>query len=165
MKKSNTMVLSLTIVYVILMVWIILFKMSTITELSTLDHIRKINLIPFYYEQEVSFHFSEVLNNVAIFIPLGIYCRMLGINVKKTILLALCLSLAFELTQYIIGIGATDITDAITNTAGAAIGSGIYGFLTIIFKSAERVEKILSVIAMNFTIMFIVLVTIILCMN
>ncbi|MGO5093840.1 VanZ family protein [Clostridium sp. LCP25S3_F10] len=36
------------------------------------------------------------------------------------------ISLIFEVSQYVFGIGASDITDIITNTIGKIVGMGIY---------------------------------------
>lgn len=73
----NCLVQFLFAVYLILLVWIILFKLQL--SIHELDRIRGINLIPFYYDNEIGmgFHLKEVLENVAIFIPYGIYLCML----------------------------------------------------------------------------------------
>lgn len=75
--KSNVFILSLFILYILLLVWIILFKLQF--PISKLDHIRSINLIPFHYDNEISikFHLKEVLENVFIFVPMGIYLCMI----------------------------------------------------------------------------------------
>ena len=86
-KKKINMVTTLFFIYCVLLVWIILFKLQF--SLNSLDKIRNINLIPFYYENNVSFHFREVIENVIIFIPLGIYLKMIGIDNKKIYYLVL----------------------------------------------------------------------------
>lgn len=62
------------------------------------------------------------------FIPLGIYVGMFLKKLKwyENIVIIALISLAFEVSQYIFAIGASDITDIITNTAGGSIGIGIY---------------------------------------
>ena len=54
--KSVSIVL--TAIYSFMVIWIILFKMSTLSEITYLDHIRNINLIPFHYDVERSYHLS-----------------------------------------------------------------------------------------------------------
>ena len=75
-KSQSRLTLALAIVYGLLVVWIILFKMSPIPEIPYLDHIRHINLIPFHYDTEVDSHAQEVIENLLIFIPLGLYLKM-----------------------------------------------------------------------------------------
>ena len=70
MTKEANKKLNLTkvlfIIYCILLVWIILFKLSiSFNDILGLDKSRNINLIPFYYSNDVGFyfHFREVLDN------------------------------------------------------------------------------------------------------
>ena len=61
-------------IYLFLLVWLVLFKFAT--SLSELPSIRGINLIPFYYDQETGTHLKEVLYNIIVFIPLGVYVQI-----------------------------------------------------------------------------------------
>ncbi len=153
-KKKTRMVLILTGIYVIALLWIILFKMSIPSEIINLDHLRSINIIPFYYDEEISSHFSEVINNALVFIPLGLYLRMLKLDGKKTVICGFAVSLICEILQFILGIGATDITDLITNTMGTGIGAGVYAVLSLIFKDTEKLDKGLCFIALICTGLF-----------
>ena len=164
-SKTKSITVALTAIYFFMVVWIILFKMSTLSEIPYLDHIRNINLIPFHYDEETSFHLSEVLENVMIFIPLGIYFKMLKITGKKAILCGLTFSLCLEVLQFILAVGVTDITDIITNTIGTAIGIGIYVLLFRIFKKSEKLDKALRVLASICTILFICLIALLLIAN
>lgn len=76
-KKSNRLIPLLFVVYLVILVWIILFKLQL--SVGKLDYNRSINLIPFYYSNSVGtqFHLKEVLENVFIFAPYGIYLCML----------------------------------------------------------------------------------------
>lgn len=91
MKKKkragiNCLVPFLFAVYMVLLVWIILFKLQL--SIHDLDTVRNINLIPFHYENEIgmNFHLKEVLENIGIFIPFGIYLCMFRHepNLKKS---------------------------------------------------------------------------------
>ena len=124
-------------IYCLLLVWIILFKLSfSIQDITGLDKIRSINLIPFYYHNEINshFHFTEVIENFLIFIPFGIYLKMLNKDNKIIIIYGFLFSLILEISQFIFKLGASDITDIITNTLGTTIGVLGYCLLEKIFK-------------------------------
>lgn len=146
-RKSNHFVKFLFLLYLLLLVWIILFKLSF--SLSELDRIREINIIPFYYEHEVTFHATEVVENVLIFIPFGVYLCML----KKPSMFAAKLlviagtSAVFEMLQFILAVGRTDITDLITNTCGGVLGILLYNGIIKVAPNEERINKIITVAA------------------
>ena len=94
----------LFLIYLALLVWIILFKLQF--NINDLDTVRKINIIPFYYDKEigVDFHIKEVLENLLIFVPMGIYLQMLLFKSKSYLKLLIIagISLLLEITQYIL---------------------------------------------------------------
>jgi glycopeptide antibiotics resistance protein len=110
--------------YILILLWLVLFKFSydpvgVIRNFQT----RSLNLIPFAYANK-----SEVISNIIAFIPFGV---MLGVNFrdvafKYKIAFIFAFSLAVEIIQYVLAIGATDITDLIMNTLGGFIGLSIY---------------------------------------
>jgi len=61
-------------------------------------------------------------------------------------------SLSYEVFQFILAIGASDITDFIGNTLGGIIGIGIYFVIRKIFKTENQINKILNIIALIATI-------------
>ena len=62
--NQNKIIKILLITYLFILTWIIVFKLSfNPQELST---IRSINLIPFHYDNEASFHLTEVIENILI---------------------------------------------------------------------------------------------------
>ena len=164
-NKAKAVTIVLTAIYFLMVVWIILFKMSTFSEIAHLDRIRNINLIPFHYDEEQSYHLNEVLKNVTIFMPLGVYFKMLKIKGKKAILFGMLFSLGLEVLQYVLAIGATDITDIITNTAGTAIGVGIHALLSRMFRNGERLDMVLRILASVCTILFISFMALLLSVN
>ncbi len=163
--KKNNLTLALTIVYILLMIWIILFKMSSIAEILSTPGIRRLNLIPFYYDNENSMHLSEVLANVAIFIPFGVFLRMLKCGAAKTVLAGFLLSLAFETAQYAFAIGSADITDFITNTAGTLIGVIFYGLLSRAVRDTGKLDKTLNILALIGMVVFVALFGVIFLLN
>ena len=69
--------------------------------------------------------------------------------------LILMTSFIFEVLQYILAIGGTDITDIITNTCGGVTGIGIYWSAIRIFRSRKRTETVIVVFAIVVTILVI----------
>lgn len=164
-KKTKRLTIILTVIYAVMMMWIILFKMSTLSELSGLAQIRSINLIPFHYDVEMAFHMSEVRNNIAIFVPLGVYLKMLKFSGKKAVVYGAGFSLSLEILQFVIGIGATDITDFITNTLGTVVGVCIYGILLLIFRKEEKLNRALNALALVCTVLLATFITLLLVLN
>ncbi len=123
-QSTKQKIISYTVfgIYLVLLIWLVLFKFAT--NLSELPSMRAVNLIPFYYAQETTMHIKEVLYNVVVFVPMGIYLHLLQENWKtKTKILAVFLSsLLLETVQFIFAIGACDVTDLIANTLGGALG-------------------------------------------
>ena len=109
-------------IYLILLVWLVLFKFTT--NLSALPSMRSINLIPFHYTQETNMHLKEVLYNMIVFIPLGVYVHIFKNDWKilRKCTVIFLTSFLFEVIQFIFAIGASDITDIIGNTLGGIAG-------------------------------------------
>lgn len=163
-KNKMSMVKILFAIYCILLVWIILFKLSF--SINDLSRFRSMNLIPFYYNSiNAKFHFREIIENVLIFIPFGIYLKVIGINTNKAIVYGFSISLLLEVCQYIFYIGASDITDIITNTLGTVIGVLFYKVLEEIFKDTNRINKVLQILAFIVTTLFILLIILIFLAN
>ncbi|PYS98012.1 MAG: protein vanZ [Acidobacteria bacterium] len=110
--------------YLLVLLWLVLFKFSydpfaVIRDFQT----RSLNLIPFAYARN-----SEMIANVIAFIPFGV---MLGVNFKQVLFkykigTIFAFSLLAEIIQYVLGIGASDITDVIMNTLGGLMGLAGY---------------------------------------
>jgi glycopeptide antibiotics resistance protein len=132
--KSLTRIL--LAIYSIILIWLILFKFSV--HIAAVLHYdkRSLNLVPF---SNSSGSASEIVDNVLVFIPFGV---MLGINFKRfnlwsKLLVVLLASIGAETIQYIFAIGATDITDVITNTLGGLLGLIGYGLSSNHFDQAR----------------------------
>ena len=124
---------SLLGIYLLVLTWIILFKMSV--SLEEIPNFRGMNFIPFEGTTIVNnqLDVSEIINNVLIFIPLGIYISLLQPtwSFLKRIAPIVATSLLFEIIQYSFAIGGMDITDLIGNTLGGTLGIFLY---VVIFK-------------------------------
>ncbi|MBZ6006972.1 VanZ family protein [Paraclostridium bifermentans] len=84
---------------------------------------------------------------------------------QKKILTIFGVSLLFEVTQFIFGLGASDITDLINNTLGGAIGILIYFILIKIFKSDLKLNKFINICASLATICLTLRLTILIISN
>lgn len=148
MKESKYLNKLLLLSYLVVLIWIILFKFSiSLEEFSLLNHSRSINLSPFAQPSMVNgkTDWTEIIYNALIFLPFG---GLLGIACKKTtvlqkLFLLLATSLGLEIAQYILAVGATDITDVIVNVAGGCAGLFIYWLLTKLCKNEIKLDRFL----------------------
>ena len=166
-RKSNCFVTILFLIYLALLVWIILFKLQF--SISDLDKIRSINCIPFHYDKEigVAFHLTEVLENVLIFVPMGIYLQMLMPKVKlyAKIMMIAGTSFLLETTQYVLAIGRSDITDILTNTAGGLLGLIVYLMVARLIGNRIKANRLFSILAGIVSVVVIGLLSFILFAN
>jgi len=151
-EKSNTLTIILLILYALLLTGVILFKLPFYSvEFS--DGIRIINLIPLQGSFDGNrIVWREIIQNILIFIPLGVYISMLRNkwSFTRKILPVLGLSFTFEVIQFIFAMGRSDVTDVLANVFGGIIGTGIYAVLFSIFKS--KAVKIINISALVVTV-------------
>ncbi len=166
-RKSNHFTQLLFFVYLLLLIWIILFKLQF--SMEALDRGRALNLIPFHYGKGIggAYHFKEMLDNVLIFMPMGIYLQMLFPKSKfQTKLLMIAgTSLCLEIAQYVLAVGRTDITDLITNTVGGFLGLVLYGIVNRLLKDRAKTDKLFFVIAVVVSVLFVGLLAVLLLTN
>ncbi len=74
----------------------------------------------------------------------------------RRILAVVGTSVAFEVIQYVFGIGRSDITDVITNTLGGAIGIGIYAVTRRML--GIRTNRVLTVVELIATVVILLFV-------
>ena len=94
--------------------------------------------------------FFQVLFNIVMTIPLGIYLRYyFRFTLRETILMGFCASLFFEVTQYSALYGIypkpyryTEVDDLINNTLGAVIGYAIQPLVCIFFPTRDEIDQI-----------------------
>lgn len=139
------------LLYVLLLSYVLFLKIVSPLELFSINRreFRNINIIPFYtiygylsgilnVSQTVVIH--NVLGNIAIFIPLGIYLELFRKDkrISMCIFLVFLISLFVEIIQYIFGLGMSDIDDVILNCLGGLIGILSYKVLALFFKNDEK---------------------------
>lgn len=133
--KSKKLTEGILIFYAVMIVWIILFKMDVSVE--NFGQMRSINLVPFSQSVIVNdkLDVSEIIQNVLAFVPLGILIYTIWQEKSWRFKLGVIVvtSVMLEVLQYILGVGASDITDVITNTLGGMIGLAIAAGMAGIF--------------------------------
>lgn len=112
--------------YVLVLVWVVLLKIHT-DGFGDLVGRRSINMVPLGGTGAGGLGSSELAVNVLAFIPLGVlvFLATRRRSFARVFLPVVGVSLVFEIVQYVFGIGASDITDVLTNTAGGLVGIGI----------------------------------------
>lgn len=166
-NKINKLSNALFIIYLIALFWIIVFKFNV--PFSYFGNMRSINLIPFSESLIINgkLDFSEIIMNVVIFVPLGIYAGLLfkRWTIGKKLFLFLLISLICEGFQFIFGVGASDVTDIINNTLGGIIGLLIYKGIEKILKNSVKTQKFINIIATIGTILMISLLLLLIIYN
>lgn len=155
MKKTQRTTLILSVIYLILLTWIILLK--TQFSFADLGHFRSINLIPFGASVVTNgtINPDEIFNNLIVSIPVGLYLGMLkpDWSFPQKVLPVFGLSLFYEVVQYLFAIGASDITDLITNTAGGVVGLLLFALFQKCLK--EKTGKVLNLLASIATLLLL----------
>ena len=147
MKNKRTFLLHLLFVfYLAALTWIILFKMAV--SFDTIDHGI---LIPFKGAMITNgrINFSEMIDNILVFCPFGIYIGVLyrRWNLSEKVLSFFSVSLIYEVLQYVLAIGRSDITDVIMNTVGGIVGLLIYSLLNKICRNERMTEIVVFICA------------------
>ena len=163
-KEKKVFVYVVMGIYLLFLCWLILFKLAD--SIDKIPSMRGINLIPFHYDQlsNTRFHQMEVLYNVLVFVPAGFFFSAFGKGkVTSGIIASAMLSLCFEILQWIFALGASDITDLITNTVGGAFGTFLFFAMGKLFKGNQL--KIACIIGAIFEAIFIILMIVLIILN
>lgn len=96
-----------------------------------------------------AFSLSNVLGNIVLFIPLGVYFTLFNHDkrIYKNVLWVFLISLSVEVVQFIFKIGIGDIDDVILNCFGGFIGIAAYRILLLIFKEVSKVRYLIEILA------------------
>ncbi|MEN2739851.1 VanZ family protein [Microbacterium sp. X-17] len=114
---------------------------------------RSLNLVPFasiadYLGGPASvrrFAFANIAGNILAFVPLGAYLTFLRRRARlwSNLLIVAAVSVAVEVLQWVLAVGASDIDDVILNCVG-----GLIGVLAVVgLRRALRFEVVRTVIA------------------
>ena len=146
---------TLFIIYLAILCWVVLLKLGV--QFSYMKN-REVNLTPFrelflYHKADL----AEIIMNVLIFIPAGIYTGVLfrERGTGKKMLFVFLLSLFIEGVQYILAIGAFDTTDIITNTIGGITGLMLCRGTERAFNDTKKAHRFINLIALIGTVLLV----------
>ena len=155
---ANKLTNVLFIIYLVALSWILVFKLGV--RFSYMEN-RRVNLIPFSEPLILNgkIDFGEMILNAVIFVPLGIYAGVLfkRWTFGKNVFLFFLISLMCEGLQFILRVGAFDITDIITNTLGGIIGLMIFKAIEKVFQTNIKAQNFVNILAATGTVLMILL--------
>ncbi|HEY9059902.1 MAG TPA: VanZ family protein [Pseudobacteroides sp.] len=148
------------ICYILFLIKLLLLSRVSLLELfnSHRTFTRSINIIPFHSIMEYisggsanirKLAFSNVVGNIEIFIPFGVYLSLLKKDkgVIANLLSIFLVSLFVEVIQALFGIGTADIDDIILNCLGGLIGILGYKFLLLILQDEKKVRTAITILS------------------
>lgn len=158
----------LLVIYLVLLTWSILFKLATNLDQLVWGSYRQVNLIPFAGSAIVNGHIqlNEIVLNGLAFVPLGLYFQMLWgsrWHFGQKLALVIAISASYEALQYLLGIGATDVTDLLMNTTGGLVGLCLYSILARIF--GDGIRRVLVILALIATLLLVLLLGLLIGLN
>ncbi|BDI22312.1 VanZ family protein [Herbiconiux sp. L3-i23] len=116
----------LFMIYLAVLVWLVLWKLH-LPYIGDVGE-RAVKLVPFVAGNGYgSSARVEVLQNLAIFFPFGIYLGLLAPSWRwrRHLAVMAAASLGLEVLQFVLASGSSDLTDVIVNTAGGVLGLGM----------------------------------------
>jgi glycopeptide antibiotics resistance protein len=125
-QRSDGIALALLFaIYLFVLVWLAVFKLHA--PFIGRDDMREIKLIPFVPIDGFGLNSPfELIGNVVVFIPFGIYLGTLVSWRPWRMVLAIAgTSLVVEVAQYVLAVGFSDVSDLILNTAGGVVGIAV----------------------------------------
>ena len=144
--------------YILLLIKILFLSRVSLLELfnSQRTIFRSINLIPFRSIMEYisgssdtlkRLAFGNVVGNIVIFIPLGIYFPLFKKDKRASasLIFIFLISLFVEIIQGLFGIGVSDIDDIILNCLGGWIGIFGYKFILLVLRDEKKVHIAITI--------------------
>lgn len=97
-----------------------------------------------YIQSPSIYNIINLVGNIVIFIPFGVFILLLsknkGMSLKDTLVLSLSLSLCLECLQVVFSIGSFDVDDLILNTSGGLLGYGAFKRVTTLRSRAATLS-------------------------
>jgi glycopeptide antibiotics resistance protein len=150
------LILCMGAIYFLFLIWAILWKCGTPFTFGGTQ--RTINLLPLSGNTSWELQF-----NIAVFIPFGFYLSACSSKPQfiRLIVTTILVSFAFEVLQFALAIGRSDITDLLMNTLGSIIGIAAYYILPKLFGRNEQratfiVCVLLTLLVLYMTVSFII---------
>lgn len=138
-------------VYLVVLVWLVLWKLHAPS--IGVDAMRGLKLTPFVAAEGYgASQPREVLGNIAVFVPFGLYLGLVARSWPWSAVVGVvaATSVAMEVLQFVLAVGATDSSDVIANTAG-----GLIGFLVaaVVRRSRHAVAALALVLTAGTVVM------------
>jgi glycopeptide antibiotics resistance protein len=162
-NKERKWIINNVLLYGVFVFYVLLLMMILFREQHS---VRSVNMIPFLGIASFlsgndfvtggdssiilrAFALQNLLGNVIIFVPLGVYVSLFNKekNMLKNTLLIVLVSIVAEATQFILKLGICDIDDVILNGLGGFIGIFICRILYRIFQDDAKVRYIVAILA------------------
>jgi glycopeptide antibiotics resistance protein len=149
--RTRRLQIALFAVYLVLLAWLVLWRLEIPYVGATA---RVVKLVPFVAAPGFgASQPGEVLANVLIFIPFGLYLGLLAPRWPWWCAAAVIagVSVGFEVTQFVLAVGSSDITDVIANTAGGIVGLGLFALARRALR--ERTDAVITWICSILTLL------------
>lgn len=154
MKKWQQILLNILLYSVFAFYLVILFGLLFMKAHS----FSSINIVPFYsignylFSDDKllrAFAFSNVVGNIVLFVPLGVYLPLFirEKSILKNVLWIILISALVEILQFVFRVGASDIDDVILNGLGGFIGVIAYRILLKILVDFSKTRFAVTLIA------------------
>lgn len=164
---SRTLTGCLLGVYLAVLAWIILLKMQL--SFDMVGTMRSVNLVPLAGATVINgaVDYREAVENLLAFVPFGLYLGMLAARrpLWQGVVVVAAVSLTFEVLQFAFAMGAADITDLMANTAGGALGLGLYALVRRGARSDDRARRLGNVVGLAGTVLVLGFVGVLLVAN
>jgi glycopeptide antibiotics resistance protein len=133
-------------IYLLVLVWVVLLKIHT-SDFGDLAGRRSLNLVPFASTGSGGLGVRELAVNVLAFVPLGVllYLAARRRTIVRLLVPVVGVSSALEVVQYVTGIGASDVTDVLTKSAGGIIGVGFAWLVLRLFGERARRTLLITI--------------------
>ncbi|GAA4852993.1 hypothetical protein GCM10023221_36080 [Luteimicrobium xylanilyticum] len=125
--------------YLALLVWLVLWKLH-LPWVGTGER-QAPKLVPFVATAENGpSQPSEVLGNVLVFVPFGVYLGLLAParawwrTWGRAVGVVALTSIGLEAAQYLLAVGSADVTDVLTNTAGGVVGLAVVALARAVLR-------------------------------
>lgn len=156
-KIDSKLTTTLFIIYLVGLAWLIVLKFNV--AFLWIWKERSLNLIPYVelLSSKPRVDYLEMILNAIVFVPFGLYSGALfkEWNFRKHVVVFLAFSFICEVLQYILGVGAADITDMINNTLGGIAGLLVYKGLEKAFGDPARARRFINITATIATVLII----------
>jgi glycopeptide antibiotics resistance protein len=141
--RTRPVLAALLAVYLVLLVWLVLWKLD-VPWVGSPER-RTVKLVPFVATAANGpSKPSEVLGNVLVFVPFGVYLGLLAPvraswpawwrTWPRSVALVAVASAGLEVAQYVLAVGSSDVSDVLANTAGGVAGLVLVAVVRLVLR-------------------------------